>query len=238
MAASVARGDLSVNPHDYQFAFAPYRLTGTVYGPLLNDRNSLEALGESALHPPYKAPPQAPVLYVKPRNTFRLSGMNVATTKTIPEWEVGGSLALIVGRTACRISAGDALDYIAGYTVAIDLSVPHASFYRPAIRFKARDGSLILSNGVVSSASIVDPNALTLRTYLDNKLVQEGSLDAMIRPAAQLLADVTDFMTLSPGDILLLGVPNGAPRARAGQDVAVEIDQVGTAHASFVGGAE
>lgn len=227
-----------MNPHDYQFAFAPYRLTGTVYGPLLNDRSSLEALGESVSQAPYKAPPQAPVLYVKPRNTFRLSGTSVVTTETIPEWEVGGSLALIIGRTACRVSARNALDYIAGYTVAVDLSVPHESFYRPAIRFKARDGSLVVSTDIVPRANIADPNALTLRTYLDNKLVQECRLDGMIRPAAQLFADVTEFMTLSPGDMLLLGVPNGAPRARAGHHLAVEIERVGTAHASFIGGAK
>lgn len=224
-----------MNPHDYHFDFAPYRLTGTVYGTLLNDRHALAAMGESVDEPPYKGAPKAPVLYVKPRNTFRPSGARVVTSQAIPQWEVGGSLALVIGRTACRVSIGDALDHVAGYTVAADLSVPHESFYRPSIRFKARDGSLIVADEVIAQKAVANPGALTLRTYLDGELVQESSLSSMIRPAAQLLADVTDFMTLSPGDMLLLGVPHGAPRARKGQQASVEIRGVATVHASFFG---
>ena len=224
-----------MNPHDYHFNYAPYRLTGTVYGTLLNDRHALAALGDSVHEPPYKGAPKAPVLYVKPRNTFRPSGARVITSQATPEWEVGGSLALVIGRTACRVSVNDALDHVAGYTVVADLSVPHESFYRPSIRFKARDGSLIVADEVVAPEAVADPGALTLRAYLDGQLVQESSLSSMVRPAAQLLADVTDFMTLSPGDMLLLGVPHGAPRARAGQQTSVEIRGIGTVHASFVG---
>lgn len=235
-AAIAASGALPVNSHDYHFNFAPYRLSGTVYGTLLNDQRALEALGDSVLQPPYKGAPKAPVLYVKPRNTFRRSGSTVPVTEATPEWEIGGSLALIIGRTACRVSATDALEHVAGYTVVADLSVPHDSFYRPSIRFKARDGSLIVAENVVAREVVADPGALTLRSFVDGKLVQESSLGGMIRPAAQLLADVTDFMTLAPGDMLLLGVPHGAPRAHAGQQAMVEIPGVGTVQANFVRG--
>ncbi|MDR6522143.1 5-oxopent-3-ene-1,2,5-tricarboxylate decarboxylase/2-hydroxyhepta-2,4-diene-1,7-dioate isomerase [Variovorax paradoxus] len=224
-----------MNPHDYHFNYAPYQLTGTVYGTLLNDRHALAALGDSIHELPYKGAPKAPVLYVKPRNTFQPSGARVITSQATHEWEVGGSLALVIGRTACRVSVDDAFEYVAGYTVVADLSVPHESFYRPSIRFKARDGSLIVADEVVAQQTVTDPGALTLRTYLDDQLVQESSLNNMVRPAAQLLADVTDFMTLSPGDLLLLGVPHGAPRARKGQQASVEIRGVATVHASFVG---
>lgn len=224
-----------MNPRDYLLPFPPYRLTGTVYGALLNDRRALEALGESVHEPPYKGAPKAPVLYVKPRNTFRLSGACVTTSEAIPEWEVGGSLAIVMGRTACRISANDALGYVAGYTVAADLSIPHESFYRPSIRFKARDGSLVVGKDIVQSERVGDPARLTLRSYLDGKVVQESSLGDMVRSTAQLLADVTDFMTLAPGDMLLLGVPHGAPRARAGQRAVVEIENVGVVQIGFAG---
>ena len=55
---------------DLTFDVAPYRLSGTVYGVLLNHRDALAALGDAASQPPYKATPKAPVLYLKPRNTL------------------------------------------------------------------------------------------------------------------------------------------------------------------------
>jgi 5-oxopent-3-ene-1,2,5-tricarboxylate decarboxylase / 2-hydroxyhepta-2,4-diene-1,7-dioate isomerase len=62
---------------------------------------------------------------------------------------------------------------------------------------------------------------------VDGQLVQTTHTSELVRPIARLLADVTDFMTLSPGDILAVGAAAPAPRARAGQTVAIEIDGIG-----------
>jgi 5-oxopent-3-ene-1,2,5-tricarboxylate decarboxylase/2-hydroxyhepta-2,4-diene-1,7-dioate isomerase len=59
------------------FDVVPYRLSGTVYGTLLNHRSAIAALGEAVNQPPYNAPPKAPVLYIKPRNTLAASGSQV-----------------------------------------------------------------------------------------------------------------------------------------------------------------
>ena len=75
--------------------------------------------------------------------------------------------------------------------------------------------------------AIADPDALGVRVQVDGELRQSTSTAGMIRPVARLIADVTEFMTLAPGDVLLLGVAAGAPRARAGQRVAIEIDGLG-----------
>ncbi|HEY6354991.1 MAG TPA: 2-hydroxyhepta-2,4-diene-1,7-dioate isomerase, partial [Burkholderiaceae bacterium] len=63
-----------MQPTNLSFGFAPYRLSGTVYGVLLNHAPALAALGVQVNEPPYKAPPKAPVLYVKPRNTLAGAG--------------------------------------------------------------------------------------------------------------------------------------------------------------------
>lgn len=206
---------------------APYGLSGVVYGALLNQRGALAALGAAASEAPYKAPPRAPVLYVKPRNTLNGPGGAVCLPADVPELEVGATLGVVFGRTACRVGAPDALEYVAGYTIVNDLSVPHASYYRPSIRFKARDGSCCIGPGVVARVRIADPDALGIRVYVDGRLAQQGTTRDLIRPVRQLIADVTEFMTLQPGDVLLVGVPPGAPRVRAGQSVAVEIDALG-----------
>ncbi|MBP6528646.1 MAG: fumarylacetoacetate hydrolase family protein [Burkholderiales bacterium] len=206
------------------FDTAPWRLSGVVYGTLLNDRAALAAIGDAANQPPYKAAPKAPVLYVKPRNTLANSGSTVAVPDDAGEFEIGASLGLVFVRTACRVSEADAIAHLAGYTLVADLSVPHDSFYRPSVRFKARDGSCVFGPRVVSCNQIASPDRLTLRVSVDGQVVHSASNAGMQRSVARLIAEVTDFMTLRAGDVLLLGVAAGAPRVRVGQRLAIESD--------------
>lgn len=199
---------------------------GTVYGTLLNFRGALAALGDSVHRPPLKAPPRAPVLYIKPRNTRAADGALITVPQGVEALEMGASLALVMGRTACRVSEAGALDFIAGYAIANDVSVPHQPYYRPSMRFKCRDGFCPIG-AVVARRRVADPDDLTMRVEIDGVEVQRSHTSQLIRHVARLLADVTDFMTLSPGDVLMVGVPKGAPLARAGQRVSIFIDGVG-----------
>jgi len=214
-------------PFDLPFAFPPYRLSGTVYGVLMNHRAALEALGDALARPPYKAAPKAPVLYLKPRNTLVPPGAPIRIDDAVGELEVGAALAIVVGRTACRVAEADAPDFIAGYTIVADCSVPHDSFYRPAIRFKARDASCAIGPAVGLRADVAQPDALGVRVLVDGRPVHAASTGGTIRGVARLLSDVSEFMTLAPGDLLLAGVAPGAPRLRAGASLAIEIDGLG-----------
>lgn len=215
---------------------APYRLTGTVYGTLLNHRSAVAALGEAMSQPPYKAAPKAPVLYVKPRNTLAASGDVVWVPAEVGELEVGACLGLVIGRTACRLTERNALEHVAGYLIVNDISVPHPNYYRPSVRYKARDGFCPLG-GVTAREHIPDPNALTIRTYVDGTLTQTASTAELVRSVQRLLVDVTEFMTLAPGDVLAVGVAAPAPRVSAGQVVSIQIDGLRTLSNSFVGAA-
>jgi 5-oxopent-3-ene-1,2,5-tricarboxylate decarboxylase/2-hydroxyhepta-2,4-diene-1,7-dioate isomerase len=216
------------------FDVPPYRLSGAVYGTLLNHRSALAALGDAVSRPPYGAPPDAPVLYIKPRNTLGKSGSVVMIPAGTSELEVGACLGLVIGRTACRVSEPQALDYVAGYLIVADVSIPHSSYYRPSIRFKARDGYCPLGPAVTARAAVANPDTLTLRTHLDGALVQTASTADLIRPAGRLLADVTEFMTLAPGDVLALGAAAPAPRVRSGQTVTIDIDGLGSLSIPFM----
>ena len=200
---------------------------GTVYGTLLNHRAALAALGEAVHQPPYKAPPRAPVLYIKPRNTFAGAGDPVVVPAGVDELEIGATLGIVFGRDACRVAEADALGCVAGYTVCNDLSVPHDSFYRPSLRFKCRDGFLPIGPWVVAAPRVPDPDALAVQISVDGRVVQRTSTAGMQRPVARLIAELSAFMTLAAGDVLMLGVAAGAPRARAGQRVRVQIDGIG-----------
>jgi 5-oxopent-3-ene-1,2,5-tricarboxylate decarboxylase/2-hydroxyhepta-2,4-diene-1,7-dioate isomerase len=216
------------------FDVPPYRLSGTVYGALLNHRSALAALGDAVNKPPYNAPPKHPVLFIKPRNTLALGGEAVEIAAGTPELEVGACVGLVIGRTACRVSAPQALDYVAGYLIVADVSIPHANFFRPSVRYKARDGYCPLGPAVTARAAAVNPDALTLRSYVDGALIQSANTADLIRPAAQLLADVTEFMTLAPGDILALGAAAPAPRVRSGQRMTISVEGLGSLDIPFV----
>ena len=199
---------------------------GTVYGTLLNHREALTALGDQVNAAPYKAPPKAPILYIKPRNTWAQSGDAVVVPSDAHELQIGATLGLVIGRTACKVTAANALDHVAGYVVVNDISVPHDSFYRPSMRFKCRDGSCPMGAYVPRDA-VANPDALAVTVAIDGVVVQHTDTGGRVRSVAQLLADVTEFMTLNPGDILSIGVAAHAPLAHAGQRVIITIESVG-----------
>ncbi len=200
----------------------PASWVGSVYGVVLNHRASLEALGEAVHQPPYKAPPQWPVLYIKPRNTH-LGSRDVAVPIDAPELELGATLAMVIGKTASRVSPTQALDHVAAYLTVADVRVAHSVYYRPSVRFIARDGFCPMASLATPASAIANPNDLAVKVWVDDQLVQSTSTGDRIRGAEQLLADVTSYMTLLPGDLLLLGVSHGAPRVKAGQHSRIEI---------------
>lgn len=206
--------------------FAPPAL-GTVYGVLANYRGFVEALGDAVNTAPYKAPPKAPVLYLKPRNTVIGAGMPIPVPDGVPALEVGACLGIVIGQTACRVRESEAHGVVAGYTIVNDVSVPHTNYFRPAVRFKCRDGFCPVGPWIVGARHVPEPDRLSIRVTVEDRVVQVASTADLVRPVARLLADVTEFMTLSPGDVLLVGVPPGAPHAAPGQRVAIEIDGIG-----------
>jgi 5-oxopent-3-ene-1,2,5-tricarboxylate decarboxylase/2-hydroxyhepta-2,4-diene-1,7-dioate isomerase len=200
---------------------------GTVFGTLLNYRGALAALGSAVDAAPYEAPPRAPVLYIKPTNTWAAFGEQVALPPAVAVVEIGAALGIVIGATAHRVAEGEALDCIAGYTVVNDICEPHASFHRPALRERCRDGFCPIGPWVIAQHEVAKPDALRLRVLVNGNLAAENTTANLIRPVARLVADVTEFMTLSAGDVLLAGVPENAPHARAGDRVRIEIEGVG-----------
>jgi 5-oxopent-3-ene-1,2,5-tricarboxylate decarboxylase/2-hydroxyhepta-2,4-diene-1,7-dioate isomerase len=216
---------------------SPYRLSGVVYGTLLNHSTALAALGEAVSQPPYHAAPRAPVLFIKPRNTLIGSGERVQIPRGIEELEIGACLGLVIGRPACRVASERALDFVAGYLIVNDLSVPHRSYFRPSVSCKARDGFCPIGPRVVTREGRIDPDALNIRVHVDGQLRHESSTSQLLRPVRRLLADVTEFMTLAPGDVLTVGAAAPAARVRAGQRACIEIAGLGRLETDFAAGA-
>ncbi len=201
-------------------------LSGVVYGVLVNDPALLIKIGDAVHSAPYKEPPRAPVIYVKPRNTLAASGETVTVDHDVPGFEIGATLGLVLGHTCSDVSAGQALDCVAGYLLVVDLTVPHLSWYRPSVRFKARDKSCVLGTRLASVGSL-DPDKLSLQVSIDGQPVQQVNTAGRLRRAANLLADVSEFMTLRRGDVLLTGLSADAVQAVAGQHFSVTAPGLG-----------
>jgi 5-oxopent-3-ene-1,2,5-tricarboxylate decarboxylase/2-hydroxyhepta-2,4-diene-1,7-dioate isomerase len=168
------------------------------------------------------------VLGVKPRNTLAGEGASIEVPSQAAALQIGASLGIVIGRTACRVALERALDVVAGYTVVADISVPVESHYRPAVRLRARDGFCPISSTVLAGDRLVrSPDALAVQVLIDGVVAFEGNTADRLRGVAQLICDVTEFMTLEAGDLLLLGASAGSPSARAGQSFTITIQEVG-----------
>jgi 5-oxopent-3-ene-1,2,5-tricarboxylate decarboxylase/2-hydroxyhepta-2,4-diene-1,7-dioate isomerase len=137
---------------------------------------------------------------------------------------MSGTLAAVMGRRAAKVTEREALEYVAGYTIANDVSVPHSSYFRPPVREKCRDGFCPIGPHV---AGLADPGDVEIRMFVNGELRAANTTANLVRPLARLIADVTEFMTLQEGDLLLAGEPENAPLAGVGDRVRVEIDGIG-----------
>lgn len=202
-------------------------VSGNVYGTLLNYKGVLAALGDAVNESPYKAPPKAPILYIKPANTIIGYGVAIPLPASIEQLEIGATLGIVIGKTATNVSVDQAKEVIAGYTIVNDITVPHDSIFRPAVQHRARDGFCPIGPWVIDKDAVKDPDNLSLRVYVNGEMVQQNTTSNLIRSVSQLIAEVTEFMTLFAGDVLLVGVPENPPLAKAGDNIRIEIDQIG-----------
>lgn len=195
---------------------------GTVYGTLLNFRSEVEAWAVKAHEAPYKAPPKAPVLYIKTANTWSISGASIKVPARAQQVEIGATVAMVM----------KADGEVAGYRLMNDISLPHASFFRPPVKFKCLDGFLGIGETLLDAAPGVEPSTFTLEVRVNSALVQTVRFDGLVRNAKQLLADVSAFMTLGGGDALMLGcdiLPQGGrPMAKVGDVIAISAAGFGT----------
>ena len=186
--------------------------TGTVYGTLLNFRREWDLWSPRMTQDPHKAAPQALVLYVKTANTFSPAGQDLLLQDGVTEVDIAATLGLVIGIDG----------QVTGAALLNDWSVPHASYYRPPVKFRCRDGFLALPQQV-SVGQLSDWAALQIAVRRNGDVVQTVDLRELVRGLPALLADVGEFMTLQPGDVLMVGndcLADGTrPRARAGDRV-------------------
>lgn len=206
---------------------SPPPVSGTIYGVVLNDHHSIARFGTAVDDAPYKGAPKAPAMYLKPANTVVGNGAAITLPADESAVEIGATVGIVIGAPAARLSTDTAMDVVAGYALVADLSLPHSSYYRPAIREKCFDGACPVAE-VRPANEIGTLSTIVLTTFIGGQPVAERSLADLVRDVPQLLTDVTEFMTLSVGDMLLVGVEYLAPQAAAGNQVRITAGPLGS----------
>jgi 5-oxopent-3-ene-1,2,5-tricarboxylate decarboxylase/2-hydroxyhepta-2,4-diene-1,7-dioate isomerase len=197
---------------------------GVVYGTVMNYRG---AFGEPDAAGAGPGVPRAPLVYVKPANTWIAYGDPIPIPDDVRLLEAGAALGIVMARTACRVAAVDALKLVAGYTIVNDLAEPHPRRDRPTTRHRCRDGFCAIGPWVVPAQALRSPENLGVRVLVNGELKAEISTASMMRSVATLIADVSEFVTLCAGDVLHSGVPEHTPSIAAGDRVRIEIDGIG-----------
>ncbi|MBU6444680.1 MAG: fumarylacetoacetate hydrolase family protein [Alphaproteobacteria bacterium] len=172
---------------------------------------------------------EPPLVFLKGQNT--LVGHRGATPRPAdgnqmhPECE----LVAIIGTPARHVAVESALSHVAGYTIACDYAIREylENYYRPNLRVKNRDATTPLGPFVVDAADIGDPQNLKIVTRVNGDVVQQGTTADMVQGVAELIAYLSGFMTLMPGDMILTGTPEGVHFCAAGDRVECEIESIG-----------
>jgi 5-oxopent-3-ene-1,2,5-tricarboxylate decarboxylase/2-hydroxyhepta-2,4-diene-1,7-dioate isomerase len=175
---------------------APWMPAGTVYGTLLNFQREHALWAPRMNEAPYKAPPKAPVLYIKTANTFTMAGERIALPAGQPV-QASASVGLVMGDVGVQ-----------GAVLFNDVAIAHESYYRPPIKTRCVDGFLGVGAVCVPLARLGGLDGLAdlqIELHINGVHRQTTALAEMMRDAATLLADVNEFMTLRPGDVLMLG---------------------------------
>jgi 2,4-didehydro-3-deoxy-L-rhamnonate hydrolase len=180
--------------------------------------------------------PERPLLFAKWPNTLIGPREPIVLPSITSKVDYEGELALVIGRRASRLSVDDALDAVAGYLCANDVSARDLQFAdKQWVRGKSLDTFSPIGPSVVPASEIPDPQALHLKTILNGEVVQDAPTSNMIFSVAEIVAFVSEAITLEPGDLILTGTPAGVGIFRKpelllqpGDEVTVEIEGIGT----------
>ncbi|MFS8980478.1 fumarylacetoacetate hydrolase family protein [Cupriavidus necator] len=133
-------------------------------------------------------------------------------------------LAVVIGKTARMVTREEALDYVLGYTIGLDMTVRGQEW--PGFR-KSVDTYSVLGPWIVTSDEIPDPNALDMRLSVNGEERQRSSTSLLIMNVQRLIEYASSFYTLYPGDVIMTGTPDGVAPVQPGDLIEAELQSVG-----------
>ncbi len=176
----------------------------------------------------FKAP-QEPLIFLKAETALTGHRQRSRRPAGVQFMHYECELAVVIGKSANKVRAADAYDFIAGFTVANDYAIRDylENWYRPNLRVKNRPGLTPLGPWLVDAADVPNPMQLALETRVNGRLTQQGNTRDMIFSVPALIEHLSSFLTLRPGDLILTGTPDGVVDCQVGDVVVTEIESLG-----------
>jgi 2-keto-4-pentenoate hydratase/2-oxohepta-3-ene-1,7-dioic acid hydratase in catechol pathway len=179
--------------------------------------------------------PKKPALFARVADSMTGHGQPLIAPQVSEQFDYEGELAVIIGKAGRHVSEADAMDYVAGYSVFNDGSIRDWQFHTrqitPGKNFYA---TAALGPWMVTRDEIADPHNLSIRTWLNGDIVQDGTSRDMLFKIPAFIAYVSTIAPLVPGDVLATGTPSGVGFSRkpplwmkAGDRCEIEIEGVG-----------
>jgi 2-keto-4-pentenoate hydratase/2-oxohepta-3-ene-1,7-dioic acid hydratase in catechol pathway len=168
--------------------------------------------------------PAEPLLFMKPASALLGPGGTLELPPQSQQVEHEGELGVVIGRRCRRVSAAHAFEYVFGYTALCDVTARDLQRKDGQwTRAKGFDGFCPAGPHIVTG---LDPSDLGIRVEVNGSMRQDGRTRDMIFTVPELVAYVSQVMTLEPGDLIATGTPHGVSPLRAGDRVAVLIDEI------------
>ena len=171
--------------------------------------------------------PEVPSYFLKPLSSLARDGDPVVRPRGTELLTFEGEIALIIGRRARRVPLERARDHIGWYAPANDVGLYDLQWADRGSNLLSKGQDGFTPIGTPVPAGEINTRELTLRTRVNGEVVQEDSTASMIFPFGLLIADLSRFITLEPGDVILTGTPAGPRPVQPGDVVEVEVEGVG-----------
>ncbi|WP_165074043.1 fumarylacetoacetate hydrolase family protein [Paludisphaera rhizosphaerae] len=182
--------------------------------------------------------PPEPVLFSKYPNTLIAHGDSIVLPRESNEVDFEAELVIVIGRGGRRISREKAMEHVGGYMPGHDVSARDWQMNKPAKQWtagKTFDTFAPTGPALTTADEIPNPQGLGIRLRLNGRTMQDSSTSQFIFSVAEIVAYLSNIMTLAPGDLIFTGTPPGVGMARKppvwlkpGDEVEVEIDGLGT----------
>jgi len=154
--------------------------------------------------------PEQPIYFAKWRNSLAGSGEEVVIPAVTSKADYEVELVAVIGRTTRNVSTDAALDSVFGYATGNDLSARELQMRSSQWTYgKAIDGFAPLGPHLVTADEVPDPQDLRTRTWVNGDLRQDSNTRDMVFSVAELVSDLSQIMTLEPGDVIFTGTPEG-----------------------------
>ncbi len=173
---------------------------------------------------------EEPIIFLKPTSSLIGHLDDIIYPKGAKFVHYEGELAVVIGSKCRKVSERNALDYVLGYTIANDVTARDfvTNVFRPPVKAKGFDTFCPVGPYIVTKEELEEELNLNIITKVNGEIKQRSNTSLMIHPVPKVISYLSEFMTLYPGDLILMGTPKGISPIKPGDVIEITIEKIGS----------